>query len=642
MKKVSTILFTCLLILALTACAGRPGSSTTQAGGQESTETIQTSSESTNTQATDGVSTPAASVEDVIAENGSTHENAEDYEWNQSDIIKITLEGDSIQTDGNGVVVDGSKATITSAGTYEISGNLENGQIIVDCQDDANVTLVLNGVNIHNEDSAALFVADAKEVVLVLAAKSENILTDGAEYLFDTADLNEPNATIFSTADLTIFGDGSLTVEGNYNDGIASKDGLIIASGAISVTSVDDGIRGKDYVVIKDGNITVDSKGDGLKSDNAEDATLGFIEIQSGTVQITSEADAIQAETDILISGGVFNLTTAGGSGHQISADASAKGLKAGVNINIDGGTFDINSADDAINTNGNIVVNAGDFTLASGDDGMHADKTLEINDGTLTVSDSYEGIESAVITINGGDLHIIASDDGINVAGGNDGSGMEMGPGFGGDIGGGGRPGRGRDPNQAGVPGQGAVPGQDAFTYSGDYYLYINGGTIYVDANGDGLDSNGAIEMTNGLVIVNGPTENMNGALDYNGTFNLNGGFFVAAGSAGMAMAAGQGSAQNSVLINFSSAIQAGELVRIQNSSGEDILTFAATKTIQSITFSTANLLQGSYQIYVGGSSSGTEMDGLFQGGTYTPGDLYGEFDVTGTVTQVGSRSRF
>jgi hypothetical protein len=186
-----------------------------------------------------------------------------------------------------------------------------------------------------------------------------------------------------------------------------------------------------------------------------------------------------------------------------------------------------------------------------------------------------------------------------------------------------------------------GGGPGQDFFGESGNYYLYINGGTIYVDADGDGLDSNGSIEMNAGLVIVNGPTESMNGALDYNGTFNLNGGTIVAAGSAGMAMAPSASSTQNSVLINFSGSIQAGQLVNIQNSAGESVLTFAPTKTIQSITFSSADLAQGSYQISSGGSSSGSETNGLYTGGSYSGGDLVGEFEVSGTVTQVGRRSR-
>jgi hypothetical protein len=160
----------------------------------------------------------------------------------------------------------------------------------------------------------------------------------------------------------------------------------------------------------------------------------------------------------------------------------------------------------------------------------MHTDTTLEINSGDINITKSYEGIESAIITINGGNIHITSSDDGLNVAGGNDGSGMMMGPG----RGGGGR-GQGGMPGQPGGQVQSSdasdqaggdlqpsgMMGQDGFaTSGGSYYLHINGGYIVVDAAGDGLDSNGSIEMTDGVVIVNGPTENMNGALDCMGSF--------------------------------------------------------------------------------------------------------------------------
>ena len=137
---------------------------------------------------------------------------------------------------------------------------------------------------------------------------------------------------------------------------------------------------------------------------------------------------------------------------------------------------------------------------------------------------------------------------------------------------------------------------------------LYINGGYIWVDADGDGLDINGAIEMTDGVVLVNGPTENMNGALDYDGGFNISGGFLVAVGSAGMAQAPRQISSQNSLLINLSCTTAAGTLIHIQNSAGEDILTFAPTKHYQSIAFSSPELVNGeTYTISYGGSSSGS-----------------------------------
>ena len=128
----------------------------------------------------------------------------------------------------------------------------------------------------------------------------------------------------------------------------------------------------------------------------------------------------------------------------------------------------------------------------------MHADSTLTVNGGDIHITESYEGLESAVISINAGDIQIVASDDGINVAGGMDGSGMMRGM----APGGGQRPGGG--------------PGQEVFAYSGDYFLYINGGYAVIEAAGDGIDVNGAIEMTAVVVLVNGPTEQMNGALDY------------------------------------------------------------------------------------------------------------------------------
>lgn len=270
----------------------------------------------------------------------------------------------------------------------------------------------------------------------------------------------------------------------------------------------------------------------------------------------------------------------------------------------------------------------------------MHADSTLEVNAGEINVTQSYEGIESAVITINGGNIRITASDDGLNAAGGNDGSGMMGGAGQGGGPGQRVRPGQGGQPGQGFQPGQGGQLGQDAFAVSGDYYLYINGGQIMINAAGDGIDVNGTIEMAGGVVLVNGPTENMNGALDCDGGFTLTGGYLVAVGSAGMAEAPGESSTQYSLLLNFDSTLPAGTLLHIQDSAGKNILTFSPTKAFQSIAFSSPELVAGAtYTVYYGGSSSGVADGGLYQGETYTPGTPYVDFTVSGVVTWIGSR---
>jgi hypothetical protein len=614
-KKGMIFLLICALaLLASTACGGSAETATVvdSAAQVVTTDTATDNAARVETVANTAAASGQTSAAEALAKLDQTQGVAAVAEDTES--VAIALNGDSISADGPGVTVGGSVATMTAAGTYSLSGTLADGQIVVDTEDEATVTLILNGVDISNSTSAPIYIQNAEAVVIVLADGSANNLTDAASYVFADSAEEEPSGTIFSNADLTIGGSGALTVTGNYNDAITSDDGLTIAGGAISVSAVDDGLRGKDYLVIQGGTITVNAGGDGLKSDNEDDATLGYIALSGGVINVTAGGDAIAAETDVLITGGEFTLTAGGGSGSVIAADASAKGIKGLTNVLIDGGSFTIDVVDDAIHSNANITINGGTFTIATGDDGIHADATVTINGGEIAITESYEGIESAVITINDGDINVVASDDGVNVAGGADGSGM------------------------MGGPGRGGRPGGDTVTYTGSYYLYIHGGTIVVTAAGDGLDANGAIEMTGGVVLVNGPTEQMNSALDYDGTFNISGGFFVAAGSAGMAQGPSQLSTQNSLLVNFSGSLPAGTLIHIQDSAGNEILTFAPSKEFQSIVFSSPDLATGTeYTLYYGGSSTGTATDGLYQGGSYTPGTEYTSFTVSSTVTQMG-----
>lgn len=630
----TALLVVCALVLALAACGGGsalvvsttgPVQASTVADDTGTGTGANLAAEPTAGTGEGAGDTGAAAATEAAVENAATHDSAQDAIWDETEAIQILLNGNSITTGGEGVVVDGSKATITAAGTYEISGSLADGQIIVNTEDEKKVRFVLNGIDISCSTGAPIAIMAADEVVVILADGGENRLSDGSSYLLSSEE-DEPNAALYSRADLTIAGNGSLAVEGNYNDGIASKDGLVISGGTISVSAADDGIRGKDYVVVRGGNIVVVAQGDGLKSDNAKDATMGYVLIEGGIVDVTAGGDAIDGQTDAMISGGQVSLSSGGGSNGRIDESASAKGIKGVVSVTIDGGTIAVNSADDAIHSNGSVTINGGALFLASGDDGVHADTALDIGGGQITIIESYEGIESAAITINDGNIRIAASDDGINVAGGADGSGMGIGPGFGGGPGG--RP--------------GGRPGQDNFAAAGNYRLTINGGYIYVDAGGDGLDSNGSIEMTGGVVIVNGPTERMNGALDYMGGFNMAGGFLVAAGSSGMAEAPSESSSQLSVLLNLSSTQRAGTLIHIQTGDGENILTFAPTKVYQSIAFSSPELTKGStYQVYCGGSATGTASDGLYQDGIYSAGTEYTSFTISGMVTRTGMNIR-
>lgn len=615
MRKFLILTLIAAIALFATGCAG------TAASQADPAAAVVNSTENSSSGTIEPTSTETALT--VQAESSQTHAEVTDFSWPAEEVVPISLDGNSAAANAENVTIDGQEVTISAPGTYQLTGTLDDGQIIVDSSSDGIVRLILNGVTISNSTSAAINIINADKAVIVLTDGTVNTLSDASAYVYATADEDEPNAALFSKADLSIGGSGTLTVNGNAYDGITSKDGLIIASGTINVNAVDDGIRGKDYLVIEGGTIAVVSGGDALKSDNAEDTAKGYIAINAGDLNIQSNGDAVSAETDLSVSGGTINILTAGGSQAQISEDVSAKGLKAGVSLTIDSGTITIDSADDSVHTNGEMTINGGSLTLASGDDGVHADTTLVVNGGTINITQSYEGLESAAITINAGQIHLVSSDDGINGAGGNDGSGTAQN--FG--------PGGGRN---------GGGPRQDNFAAGGNYSLTINGGYIFVDASGDGVDVNGSITMTNGTLIVNGPTQQMNGALDYDSSFNITGGTLVAVGSSGMAQAPSQTSSQNAILVNFSNTVSVGTLISLTASDGTVVFAFAPEREIQSLVYSSAALKTGeTYTLALGGSaSSGAATDGFTIDTAVSGSSAYTQLTISSVITSSGARS--
>lgn len=598
MKKTIAFLLLAALLLALAACSG---------GGTGTTTVVSTGD--------------AGLGSGVTAETVSVQYDAEDLEASTavSDVTYIELHGQAITLDGSGATVDGTVVTIAAAGTYNIRGTLDDGQVVVDTQDQETVRLILNGADLTCSTGAPIYVAQAEKVVITLAADTANHVTDGAAYSTGDAESDGPNAAIYSHDDLTINGDGALTVDANYN-GIASKDDCKITAGRITVNAAHDGIKGKDSLAIKDGTIIVHAGADGLQADNDVDVGQGYIVIEGGILQITAGLDGIQAESTVTLSGGDITVVAGGGSANGASGGAaggwereavstdSAKGIKAGQDLTITGGAIQIDAADDALHADASLTVAAGGLTLRSGDDGVHAETLLTIAGGDLRVVESYEGLESETIAISGGTIHVTAGDDGINGSSGG-----------GGDVGMGGRPGWGEA--------------------AGSSSLTISDGYLYVDARGDGLDVNGPITMSGGVVIVNGPTSDGNGALDYSGEFQVTGGLLVAVGSAGMAMAPGAPSTQYVVLVNLAAPQAAGTLVHLAAQNGEGVLTLAPTKSYQSLVLCSPELEKGaSYVVYTGGSSSGTATDGLYSGGTYTGGTESASLTISGIVTGAGA----
>ncbi len=542
-------------------------------------------------------------------------EEPEDYARDTTEAVRIRFNGTSVSIEPPVADVTGAKVTITEAATYLISGSSDEGQIVIDAADEAIVKIILNGIDLHNSTGAAFVATKAGKTIIFLNEGTENYLSDGSSYANSDGDVN---AALFSNTYMSVSGGGSLEVTGNYLDGISTDDGLIINSGNFTVNAKDDGLRGKDYLIIRDGNFNVQSGGDALKSDKENDGSTGMIQIEKGNFSLdASSGDAIASTGEISISDGTFDIITAtgavissgsgtggmqppggrpGGSSGGYSGLTSEKAIKAGTSLEIIKGTFKINSADDAIHSDGEVVIRNGELTIASGDDAIHADKSVTFEDGNLKVSKCYEGIESASITINGGSVVLASVDDAFN-----------------------------------------ATRGQ-ATEQSDGSSLLITGGYIAVNAStGDGLDSNGNAVITGGTVIIHGPSSQPEVGYDVNGSFSLNGGTFVATGpnSGNMIETPSSSSAQN--IIGIFGSVSSSALIHISDESGNELLTFKPVRNIYYIVFSSPDLKTGStYQIYTGGTSTGTASDGFYTGGTYSGGTLRKTVTISGKITGV------
>ncbi|MDX2765808.1 carbohydrate-binding domain-containing protein, partial [Streptomyces europaeiscabiei] len=559
------------VVLATAALAG------CSSGSDSGSASSDASSSASAAAAVDGTQDAAA----VLVDNEDTHAEDGDTEYEKSEAVSIELKGDSASADGKGVDVDGSTVTITSSGTYLLSGSLDDGRIVVTAPE-ATVKLVLDGVDISSSSGSAIAATEAERLVVVLADGSENKLSDTDSY----ADDAEANAALYSAGDLTIGGSGSLTVKGNGNDAIAGKDGLVVEGGNITVEAADDGIRGKDYLVVTGGSVTVTAKGDGLKSDNAEEEDAGYIAVSGGTVSVTANGDAVDAATDLVVTGGELTVKS------QASDDTSAHGLKSGVITVLEGGTVDVNASADALHGDAAVHLDGADVTLAAGDDGIHAEGDLVISEGTLNITGSNEGLEGKDILVRGGTSNVTSDDDGVNA------SGSEA---------------TSEEDAQGGGPGGGGPGGGGGGENVGDYSAKVTGGTLVLNSQGDGFDSNGTAEITGGTIVVNGPEMGGNGALDVNGSFTVSGGTLLAAGSAGMVVAPDEGSEQGWLSATLDASVEAGTTLHIVDADGKVVASYVTSKTIQNVVYSGESIKSGEkYTVYSGGSTSGTDTGGL------------------------------
>ena len=597
----------------------------------------------------------------------------------------VTLTDSSATAKGKytGYEIDGTDVSITAAGTYVFSGDCDNGSITVK-KGVTGVTIVLNGLTLTNDDSAAITLNKTAEASLIAAAGTTNTVAD-------TEGSNDENAAVKvkSGASLSIGGTGTLTVDGNAKNGIkGAADAVItVAEVKLNINAANDGLSCDDELNITGGTLSITAGGDAVKAspdtgdtENPDTTSLGNVTISGGTLTLNATEDGIQADGDLTISGGTFHVKTNGGHTTALTDDsASCKGFKAGKTLTVTGGTLTVDSADDALHANADVSITGGTLTLATGDDGVHADNDLVFGaNGSsstttpkISITASYEGLEGTTVNVYSGDIDVAASDDGVNAAS-----------------------------SQLGER-------------SDKYAINIAGGDLYIDAGSDGLDSNNDISMTGGKVEVYGADAMMDAAIDYDGTFTLSGGTLFGAGMeptagtqayiavgetspSGGGMGGGpngQGGGQGMTppgdangttdgnrptppnfsgntstdgtftpptkpsggkadgkpsgnLPNRESAlgIKEGSVITVQDSSGKTLYTATALGSMSSVIFSSADIKEGeTYTVLVDGTSVGTAeaklgtTDSSSSMGTFKPGQG-GQPNQNGSQATVGS----
>ena len=599
---------------------------------------------------------------------------ASDYTTANATLVTLTDSSATAKGKYTGYEIDGTDVSITAAGTYVFSGDCDNGSITVK-KGVTGVTIVLNGLTLTNDDSAAITLNKTAEASLIAAAGTTNTVAD-------TEGSSDENAAVKvkSGAALAIGGTGTLTVDGNAKNGIkGAADAVItVAEVKLNINAANDGLSCDDELNITGGTLSITAGGDAVKAspdtgdtENPDTTSLGNVTISGGTLTLNATGEGVQADGDLTISGGTFHVKTNGGNTTALTDDsASCKGFKAGKTLTVTGGTLTVDSADDALHAGTDVTISGGTLTLATGDDGVHADNDLVIgakgasstSTPRINITASYEGLEGTTVTVYSGDIDVAASDDGVNAAN--------------------------------------STLGER----SDKYAINIAGGDLYIDAGSDGLDSNNDITITGGKVEVYGADAMMDAAIDYDGTFTLSGGTLFGAGmepsagtqayiavgdtspsgggmgggpngqGGGQGMTPpgdangsqmtppdfsgnggtppekpsdnGQSGQQGGAPANRESAlgIKAGSVITVQDSSGKTLYTATALGSMSSVIFSSADIKEGeTYTVLVDGTSVGTAeaklgtTDSSSSMSTFKPGQG-GQPNQNGSQATVGS----
>ena len=607
---------TLLAALALTGCSTTSNalaSGTTVADSSVDTTATTSSATATNTAASSSsFSTNVKSGEKLDVD---THYSEQDLSWDTSSETAIDL---SNPTATDGVTVEDGTLTITKAGTYKLSGEYQ-GQIKVETADSDAVRLVLDNANITNSSGAALNVVDADEVILYSASGTTNTISDGADYTATGED--DPDAVVYSKADLTIAGEGTLKVNGNHEDGIHTSDGLVIASGTLEVNAANTGIKGKDYVDILGGTINVTAQQDGIKSTNDTDEGQGWTRLSNGTVTVNAGDDGFKASRVVEISGG------------SLTVEQSDEGIEAQY-INVSGGDVNVTSADDGMNASLKTSDSESTDSSANTSDAANQQQNNQQQgslpggqqSGTSNQQQQGAGQPPAIsgtsqdgTSQNGASGTAQQQNNTQNQGNQNMGQPPAM-PGGNAQDGTSQNGTTGTGQQGMGQPPQGGMPGGGGGTFEVvDAAINVSGGHVTVNAEGDGIDSNGVTTLSGGTLIVNGPSQGGNAALDTNGDLLLNGATVLSGSTADMFEAPSTNSTSGYLKLTNSSGFEQGSTVQVADSSGKVVANYKVTKSnVQLVLVSSSSIVKGqSYTAYTTTSAVDSNATSLASGAT-------------------------
>lgn len=612
------------------------------AGCSKSTAASNNSNNSTTSGQTSTVSVTSLSASEIIKTEDMFTSRDKEIGYSESESIAITLNGSSASCADSNVKISGQTVTISKEGTYILTGTLENGSIVIDAADTDKINIILKNAEINNNSGAAIYVKKADKVFITSDKGTTNTLKNSGEFKAD-GDTNI-DGVIFAKSDLTLNGEGKLTVSTKNGHGIVSKDDLVFYGGNYDISSTGNSISGKDSVRIAVGTFKLQSEKDGIHSENSDDNNLGFIYISGGAFDIDVSNDGIQATSALQIDGGTFDIVTGRGSANAApkteNNDFGGKGGFGGGgnrpqrnendtnnmtppdmnnqdgnmqqppempqgdnNTNSNSSTNNSSteksqssensstSTDESttesmkgIKASGDILIKDGEFKLDTADDSFHSNKNMTVSGGTVSASSGDDGMHAEkTLTIEKGNITVAKSYEGL------EGDTIAV---NGGNV---------------------SVTSNDDGVNSSSK-IEINGGILKINATGDCVDSNGDLSMTGGEVYINGINNSGNGILDYDNSAVITGGTIIGVDTGNMEQNFGSSSTQGSILITRNT--NGTGTVTVKDESNNIIATFEPDSSYNAVLISSPKIEKGkTYTVTMGTETQTIKMDSLIYG---------------------------